>query len=177
LRFGVGLGLGDGLLLLLGLGEGLLLGTGVLLLGVGLVPGDGPLVLLLGLVLGEGLLLGALVLLIGLGFGAGLVLLEAAAAGVRLGLLADVGELLRPDTDATSAIPLCGLAFSAEATVVAAGRVAHRFFAARAGAARVPASSTLTSPHKSTAVPASAPNLADPACRFLTVSASPWSMS
>jgi hypothetical protein len=89
----------------------------------------------------------------------------------------------------------------AEATTVAAGRLPHEFFAgdawaavagraaearwAAAGgmagvdawAACAPTSSPLTSPPESTAARASAPKVADPACRFLTVSASPQSMS
>jgi hypothetical protein len=171
LRLGVGLGLGDGLLLLLGLGEGLLVGSGVLLLGLGLLmaglallmAGLG-LVLVLVLVLADGLLLG-------------LGLPEVVELGVRLALLVGVAELPPVDTDAASAIPLSGRAFSAEAAVAAAGRFAHGFFAAAVGAACVPVKSTLASPYESTAAPARALNLADPACRFLTVSASPWLMS
>ena len=167
MRLGVGLGLGDGLLLLLGLGEGLLVGSGVLLLGLGLLmAGLGLLMaglgLVLVLVLADGLLLG---------------LPEVVELGVRLALLVGVAELPPVDTDAASAIPLSGRAFSAEAAVAAAGRFAHGFFAATAGAACVPVKSTLASPYESTAAPARALNLADPACRFLTVSASPWLMS
>lgn len=183
LRLGVGLGLGDGLLLLLGLGEGLLVGSGVLLLGLGL------------LIAGLGLVL---VLADGLWLWLGLGLPEVVGSGVRLALPVGVAELLvgvaellvgvvellvgvaelpRSDTDAASAIAVSGRPFSAEAAVAAAGRFAHGFFTARVRVACGLASSTLTSPYESTAVSASALNLADPACRFLTVSASPWSMS
>jgi len=169
LRLGVGLGLGDGLLLLLGLGEGLLVGSGVLLLGLGL------------LMAGLGLVL---VLADGLWLWLGLGLPEVVGSGVRLALLVGVAELLvgvaemaRSDTDAASAIAVSSRPFSAEAALAAAGRFAHGFFTARVRVACGLASSTLTSPYESTAVPASALNLADPACRFLTVSASPWSMS
>ena len=171
LRLGVGLGLGDGLLLLLGLGEGLLVGSGVLLLGLGLLMAG----------LGLGLVL---VLADGLWLWLGLGLPEVVGSGVRLALLVGVAELLvgvaemaRSDTDAASAIAVSSRPFSAEAALAAAGRFAHGFFTARVRVACGLASSTLTSPYESTAVPASALNLADPACRFLTVSASPWSMS
>jgi hypothetical protein len=173
LRLGVGLGLGDGLLVLLGLGEGLLVGSGVLLLGLGLLMAGLVLVLVLVLVLADGLWLWL-----------GLGLPEVVGSGVRLALLAGVAELLvggaemaRSDTDAASAIAVSGRPFSAEAALAAAGRFAHGFLTARVRVACGLASSTLTSPYESTAVPASALNLADPACRFLTVSASPWSMS
>ncbi len=175
LRLGVGLGLGDGLLLLLGLGDGLLVGSGVLLLGLGL--------LMAGLGLGLVLVL-VLVLAEGLWLWLGLGLPEVVGSGVRLALLVGVAELLvgvaemaRSDTDAASAIAVSSRPFSAEAALAAAGRFAHGFFTARVRVACGLASSTLTSPYESTAVPASALNLADPACRFLTVSASPWSMS
>ena len=178
LRLGVGLGLGDGLLLLLGLGDGLLVGSGVLLLGLGLLMAG----------LGLGLVL---VLADGLWLWLGLGLPEVVGSGVRLALLVGVAELLvgvaellvgvaemaRSDTDAASAIAVSSRPFSAEAALAAAGRFAHGFFTARVRVACGLASSTLTSPYESTAVPASALNLADPACRFLTVSASPWSMS
>jgi hypothetical protein len=61
--------------------------------------------------------------------------------------------------------------------MVAAGRLPHEFFAVAAWTAGVPTMSTLNRPHDSTAVPASARAAADPACRFLTVLASPRSMS
>jgi len=173
LRLGVGLGLGDGLLLLLGLGDGLLVGSGVLLLGLGLLMAGLGLGLVLVLVLADGLWLWL-----------GLGLPEVVGSGVRLALLVGVAELLvgvaemaRSDTDAASAIAVSSRPFSAEAALAAAGRFAHGFFTARVRVACGLASSTLTSPYESTAVPASALNLADPACRFLTVSASPWSMS
>jgi hypothetical protein len=201
---GFGDGLGDGVLVLLGLGEGVLVGTGVVLLGLGLLGlglavADGLLVLL-GLALGVEVPVGAGLLVAGPGVG--LVLLGVA----ELLLLAlGLGDALPRRWLASSEIPaVCraaGCREVAEATTVAAGRLPHEFFAGdawaavagRAAAARwaaaggmagvdawaacAPTSSPLTSPPESTAAPASAPKVADPACRFLTVSASPQSMS
>ncbi len=150
------MGLGDGLVLVLGLG---LVGSGVLLLGVGLLF-DG-----LGLALDDGL-----ALVDGLALDAGLELCEPVGLGVVLEV-ADAAELAL-----ATVIPVSGPAFSAVASLVAAGRLEHGFFAACAGVALGPASSMLASPTDSTAVPASAPKVADPACRFLTVWASPLSM-
>jgi hypothetical protein len=207
---GFGDGLGDGVLVLVGLGEGVLVGTGVVLLGLGLAVAGGLLVLL-GLVLGEGWLLLGLAPGVEVPVGAGLLV---AGPGVELVLLG-VAELLLLALGLGDALPRRWLASSeipavcraagcrevAEATTVAAGRLPHEFFAgdvwaavagraaaacwAAAGgmaavdawAACAPTSSTLTSPPESTAAPASAPKVADPACRFLTVSASPQSMS
>jgi hypothetical protein len=211
-------GLGDGVLVLLGLGEGVLVGTGVLLLGLGLLllglglAVAGGLLVLLGLVLGEGwwLLLG-LALGVEVPVGAGLLVPGPGVELVLLGaaelllLALGRGDALPRRWLASSEIPaVCRAAGSrevAEATTVATGRLPHEFFAgdawatvagraavagkaaaggraiADAWAACAPASSTLTSPPESTAAPASAPKVADPACRFLTVSASPQSMS
>jgi hypothetical protein len=226
LPLGVGLGLGDGLLVLLGLGDGLLVGMGVLLFGLGLLfEGLGLLLDGVGLLLdGVGLLLrgvgvlldglGLLLLLDGLGVllaGLGLfldldglgVLLAGLGLffdllGVALGdlvlLLAGVADLLRrglllagplPPAPCvpfalTSAIPVLCPAVRADATMVAAGRLAQLAFAVVAWAAGAPTSRTPSSPHDSTAVPVSAPTAADPACRFLaflTVSPSLRSMS
>jgi hypothetical protein len=158
----VGDGLGDGLLLGLGLVDGLLL-------GLGLVLGDGERVLP---GLGDSLL--------GLGFG--LVLIVRTGVGLALG----DGELLlltwcafpdMPDTDAASAIPLPCRALGAEANLTAvAGRVAHDRFPASAAVTCVPTKRPLTRPHETTAVPAHAPNVADPARRVPTIPASPRSM-
>jgi hypothetical protein len=214
-------GLGDGVLVLLGLGEGVLVGTGVVLLGLGLLglglAVAGGLLVLLGLVLGEGWLLLGLALGVEVPVGVGLLV---AGPGVELVLLGVVellllalglGDALPRRWLASSEIPaVCraaGCREVAEATTVATGRLPHEFFAgdawaavasraavpgwaaaarwAAAGgmaaveawAACAPTSSTLTSPPESTAAPASAPTVADPACRFLTVSASPQSMS
>jgi len=165
---GLGDGLGDGLVLVLGLvvGSGvLLLGCGLLVAGLGLVLDDGLLVTL-GLLPGDGLVLGFGLLLVGAGVG--LVLCEPVGPGAGL-VLADAAEWLALAT----VIPVSGPAFSAEATLVAAGRLAHGLLAACAGVAFGPVSSMPASPTDSTAVPASAPNVIDPACRFLTVWASP----
>lgn len=211
---GFGDGLGDGVLVLVGLGEGVLVGTGVVLLGLGLLglglAVAGGLLVLLGLVLGEGWLLLGLALGVEVPVGAGLLV-----AGPGVELVLGVAELLLLALGLGEALPRCWLASSeipavcraagcrevAEATTVATGRLPHEFFAGdawaavagRAAAARwaaaggvaavdawaacAPTSSTLTSPPESTAAPASAPKVADPACRFLTVSASPQSMS
>jgi hypothetical protein len=211
---GFGDGLGDGVLVLVGLGEGVLVGTGVVLLGLGLLglglAVAGGLLVLLGLVLGEGWLLLGLALGVEVPVGAGLLV-----AGPGVELVLGVAELLLLALGPGDALPRCWLASSeipavcraagcrevAEATTVATGRLPHEFFAGdawaavagRAAAARMaaaggmaavdawaacaPTSSTLTSPPESTAAPASAPKVADPACRFLTVSTSPQSMS
>lgn len=213
---GFGDGLGDGVLVLVGLGEGVLVGTGVVLLGLGLLglglAVAGGLLVLLGLVLGEGWLLLGLALGVEVPVGAGLLV-----AGPGVELVPGVAELLLLALGLADALPRCWLASSeipavcraagcrevAEATTVATGRLPHEFFAgdawaavagrdataaarwAAAGgmaavdawAACAPTSSTLTSPPESTAAPASAPKVADPACRFLTVSTSPQPMS
>lgn len=172
---GDGVVLGVGLVLVLGLGERLLgLGFGlVLIVGLGLA-----------LVLGLALLLG---LPVGLGLrgpGSGLLLaleLEL-GSGVRLGLaLGD--DLLRvalcaadpekPDAEADRAVAPLRPAFSAEASLAAAGRVPHGFFTADAKAAWVPAKNMLTRPHETTAVPAHARSVADPERRTFTTSTSP----
>ena len=206
LLLGLGLVLGDGLLLGLGLLPGLLLGLGLvlgdgLLLGLGLLLGDGlelllpglgdrPLGLGFGLVLivgvGVGLPLGDGELLLWCGFlWCGLLPLWFAFpvlswdffAGLPwLALFAE--GLAVSDTDAASATPLPCPVLCSEATLtVSAGRVAHDRSAASAEVRCVPPRKTLARPHETTAVPAHAPKVTDPARRVLTISASPRSMS
>jgi hypothetical protein len=167
LGFGLALGLGERLV---GLGFGLVLTVGV---GVGLALGLG-LLLLLGLLVGLGLSGpgSGLLLVLGLEPGFGLRLELALRDGLPGPALCAAG-FEKADAETDRAVAPLRPAFSAEASLAAAGRVAHGRFAADADVAWAPAKNMLTRPHERTAVPAHAPSMAAPERPVFTTSTSP----
>jgi hypothetical protein len=165
LGFGLALGLGLGERLV-GLGFGLVLTVGV---GVGL-----GLLLLPGLAAGLGLSGpgSGLLLVLGLEPGFGLRLELALCDGLPGPALCAAG-FEKPDAEADRAVAPLRPAFSAEASLAAAGRVAHGLFAADADVAWAPAKNTPTRPHERTAAPVHAPSMADPERPVFTTSTSP----